>query len=247
MRPSGRMRPMVPRLAALLPSPLQICRTKVATEVLPLVPVTAVTVSGWPLWKRDAMSASARRGSDERTTVASPVSGSSTSQPARMTAAPFLDGLDDVFGAIGLGARHRREHEPRLDLAAVRRDPLDLDAARQAGRSTSRRRGVGGASWWCAAAVVGDGRVIGGARGWGKWGGVRENLSVPRAPTPSRPRRRPPSRADLGAVSRHARGVGARETLEQERHRVPEVSNRESSLACLGGRRPSHGSAVRRP
>ncbi len=38
---------MVPMLAACWPSADQIWRVKAATEVLPLVPVTATTVSGW--------------------------------------------------------------------------------------------------------------------------------------------------------------------------------------------------------
>jgi hypothetical protein len=39
--------PTVPMLAALKPSALQICRVNAATEVLPLVPVTATMVLGW--------------------------------------------------------------------------------------------------------------------------------------------------------------------------------------------------------
>ena len=38
---------MVPMLAASWPSAAQICRVKAATEVLPLVPVTAAIISGW--------------------------------------------------------------------------------------------------------------------------------------------------------------------------------------------------------
>ena len=38
---------MVPMLAAGNPSAVQICRVKAATEVLPLVPVTAAMVAGW--------------------------------------------------------------------------------------------------------------------------------------------------------------------------------------------------------
>jgi hypothetical protein len=38
--------PVVPKFAADRPIADQICRVKVATEVLPLVPVTATTVSG---------------------------------------------------------------------------------------------------------------------------------------------------------------------------------------------------------
>ena len=38
---------MVPMLAARWPSAVQICRVNAATEVLPLVPVTAAIVCGW--------------------------------------------------------------------------------------------------------------------------------------------------------------------------------------------------------
>ena len=41
-----RMRTIVPMLAASWPSAAQICRVKAATEVLPLVPVTAPTTRG---------------------------------------------------------------------------------------------------------------------------------------------------------------------------------------------------------
>ena len=39
--------PVVPILIAAWPRAAQIWRVKVATEVLPLVPVTATMVSGW--------------------------------------------------------------------------------------------------------------------------------------------------------------------------------------------------------
>ena len=42
----GDTTPMVPMLAAAWPSAAQICRVKAATEVLPLVPVTAAIVCG---------------------------------------------------------------------------------------------------------------------------------------------------------------------------------------------------------
>ena len=52
---------MVPMLAAACPSAAQICRVKAATEVLPLVPVTAAMVAGWRGKNFAAASASARR------------------------------------------------------------------------------------------------------------------------------------------------------------------------------------------
>ena len=46
-RPADEIRPSVPRLAAGCPIAAQISRAKWATEVLPLVPVTAAIVRGW--------------------------------------------------------------------------------------------------------------------------------------------------------------------------------------------------------
>ncbi len=45
--PEGVTSPIVPTLAAAWPSRVQIWRTKEATEVFPLVPVTATIVAGW--------------------------------------------------------------------------------------------------------------------------------------------------------------------------------------------------------
>ena len=42
----GDTSPMVPMLAEAWPSRCQICRVKAATDVLPLVPVTAAMVCG---------------------------------------------------------------------------------------------------------------------------------------------------------------------------------------------------------
>src|SRR5579883_1943173 len=58
----GAMMPSVPRLAAGVPVCCQIWRVKAATEVLPLVPVTAAIVAGCGAWKRAAISARRRRG-----------------------------------------------------------------------------------------------------------------------------------------------------------------------------------------
>src|SRR5271166_2409146 len=76
---------MVPSDAASRPSDCQICRTKAATEVLPLVPVTAAIVSGWRGKSRAAAWASAARASATLTKGA-PASGGSAS--ATTAAAP---------------------------------------------------------------------------------------------------------------------------------------------------------------
>ena len=68
--------PRVPSEPAASPRPLQICRVKPTTEVLPLVPVTAVMHRGWRSNRRAAMSASRRRG------LASRMSGTGSARPA---------------------------------------------------------------------------------------------------------------------------------------------------------------------
>jgi len=57
----GDTSPMVPMLAACSPSAAQIWRVKAATEVFPLVPVTAAITAGWRGENFAAASASARR------------------------------------------------------------------------------------------------------------------------------------------------------------------------------------------
>src|SRR5271166_5780392 len=77
---------MVPSEAASRPSEVQICRVKTATEVLPLVPVTATIVPGWREKRRAAARASAARASATRMKGA-PANGASRS--ATMAAAPL--------------------------------------------------------------------------------------------------------------------------------------------------------------
>ena len=85
--------PTVPKLTAVSPSASQICRVKLAQEVLPLVPVIATTTSGWVPKKRRAAVASARRGLSLRTTgTGSAPPASARARPAgsvRMATAPM--------------------------------------------------------------------------------------------------------------------------------------------------------------
>ena len=139
---------MVPMLAACKPSALQICRVKAATEVLPLVPVTAAMVPGW----RGKNFAAAKRQRAAR--VGDLHEGDVVGQPVRA-----LLGRDRhragrrrrarEMRAVGLGAGDGDEQEARLDLAAVGGNAGDLDAPRSAaskrasssGRSASLHRG----------------------------------------------------------------------------------------------------------
>src|SRR5258708_32732567 len=58
----GETSPTVPMLAAAQPSAAQIWRVKAATEVFPLVPVTAAVTCGCPAENLAAASARQRRG-----------------------------------------------------------------------------------------------------------------------------------------------------------------------------------------
>src|SRR3954449_6820209 len=77
---------MVPMLAAENPSACQIWRVKAATDVLPLVPVTAAMVLGWRGKKAAAASASARRA--VATSTAATLAGTSALPSAMTAAAP---------------------------------------------------------------------------------------------------------------------------------------------------------------
>ncbi len=122
--PVGVTTPTVPRLAAWNPCPAQSWRTKDATEVLPLVPVTATSVSGWSPKKRAAISASSRRGSVPVTTGTS-VCGSVAPSAVENGRRAALESRGDEAGAVGVHARQRGEQIARLDLPAVGREPRD--------------------------------------------------------------------------------------------------------------------------
>ena len=111
--PCGETTPMVPMLAACNPSALQICRVKAATEVLPLVPVTAAMVPGWRGKNFAAASASARRAllTGTKATVGG--------QPVRalLGGDRHRAGRRRLLGemrAVGLGAGNGEEQEARL-------------------------------------------------------------------------------------------------------------------------------------
>ncbi len=82
--PAGDTSPTVPRLAAGLPSAVQISRRKATMEDLPLVPVTAATMSGCAPKKAAAKRASPARGlaSSMKRTPSAVASGASSARPA---------------------------------------------------------------------------------------------------------------------------------------------------------------------
>src|ERR1700692_4194829 len=130
-------------LAALKPNALQICRVKAATDVLPLVPVTAAMVLGWRGKNFAAASASARRAFATRTNAAS--RGAAPAPPAvpnphdprvrrggrRLLGedrnAARRDRWRDEARAVGLVAGNGDEDLATLGGAAVRRNPADVE------------------------------------------------------------------------------------------------------------------------
>ena len=118
---------MVPMLAEAWPSRSQIWRVNAATDVLPLVPVTAAIVAGWRgkksrrrqrqraprIWRDDKGNAKARRrmitGYRNRARV---------------------DGGIDKARTIGLAAGERKEQIARLHRAAVDAKAFHFDSFR---------------------------------------------------------------------------------------------------------------------
>ncbi len=121
-------------LAACLPSAAQIWRVKAATDVLPLVPVTAAIISGWRGKNFAAASASARRALPTLMKATPSGSGIGGTRSAMIAAAPGRQRLADETQAVVLGAGDRDEQVARPDGAAV-----GADAARDRARRSAHR------------------------------------------------------------------------------------------------------------
>ena len=119
-------------LAASWPSAAQIWRVKAATEVLPLVPVTAAMVVGLArieARRRERQRAPHVGGAHEGDVVRAASSGARSAMTAT---APAASACGTKRQAVRLGARHRDEQVAGLHLAAVGRDAGDVDAPRSA-------------------------------------------------------------------------------------------------------------------
>ena len=119
----------MPSEAALRPSAAKIWRVKSATEVLPLVPVTATIVSGCAAKKRAAIRASARRGSADARTGTPLGAGDIGARLDEDRGRALGDRIGDEARAVGLGAGQRGEQPARPHLAAVGREAGDLDVS----------------------------------------------------------------------------------------------------------------------
>src|SRR5262249_33627311 len=118
---SGVTSPIVPMLAALWPSADQICRVNAATEVLPLVPVTAAIVPGWREKNLAAARPSARR--TLGTCTSATPSGTAIARSAHTAPAPAARACGERRRNEGRtvlpGARHGDEQEARFHGTAV--------------------------------------------------------------------------------------------------------------------------------
>ena len=118
--PFGPTTPTVPRLAAGLPSAVQISRRNATTEDLPLVPVTAATSSGLGGEKGGGITRQAGAGivvGDEG--HAQRLGLRRRIGMRQHGAGAALHRIGDEARAVGLAPRKRREQVTRLDLAAV--------------------------------------------------------------------------------------------------------------------------------
>ena len=114
-------------LAARCPSAVQICRVKAATEVFPLVPVTATTTRGWRGKNLAAITASARRALSTRAKAVPSASGTCGRRSATIAAAPAASAGATKVQPVRLAAGNRDEHIAAPDRAAVSRHPADVE------------------------------------------------------------------------------------------------------------------------
>src|SRR5262249_5041857 len=128
----GDTSPTVPMLAAAWPSAVQIWRVNAATDVLPLVPVTAAIICGWREKNFAAVSAKARRASATLMNATPSGSGVAGGRSAMMAAAhrggaAAGERVRDEVERLFLRPRPRHEQIARLDGAAVGVDAGEVE------------------------------------------------------------------------------------------------------------------------
>ena len=139
--------PVVPILAASRPEAAQIWRVKLATEVLPLVPVTATTVSGCAPNHSAQAWAKAALGSSTTTSAASDpasIGGDGGADAVGQDGPrPHAQRVADEFRPVHPRAGQGREERPAHDLAAVERHAGDGHIARAGAVSPRAESGFG--------------------------------------------------------------------------------------------------------
>ena len=144
--PSGLTRPMVPSDAALRPSAAKIWRVKSATEVLPLVPVTATIVSGCAREeaRRHQGQRAARLGRCQHGHA--PGAGDIGARLDQDGGSPLGDRIGHEARAVGLGSGQRREQPAGPHLAAVGREARRSRRVPTPAKPRSRDRSASGAA-----------------------------------------------------------------------------------------------------
>ena len=124
-------------LAASQPSAAQIWRVNAATEVLPLVPVTAAITGGWPGKNLAAASASARRASCTFTKAMSGGNGDDGTRSAMIADAPAASACPTKRMPSSLAPATATNKSPGLTVRLSALTPLSSSEAKRASLKAS--------------------------------------------------------------------------------------------------------------
>ncbi len=127
-------------LAAAWPSAVQIWRVNAATDVLPLVPVTAAITSGWREKNFAAASASARRASATLTKATASGSGVAGGRSAMMAAAPDASACETKLSPSSLLPATATNRSPGFTVRLSALTPVRSSAAKRASATASTLR-----------------------------------------------------------------------------------------------------------
>src|SRR6516225_1980440 len=127
-------------LAAAWPSAVQIWRVNAATDVLPLVPVTAAITSGWREKNFAAVSASARRASATLMKATASGSGVAGDRSAMMAAAPDASACETKLSPSSLLPATATNRSPRFTVRLSALTPVTSSAAKRASLTASTVR-----------------------------------------------------------------------------------------------------------
>src|ERR1700746_1137486 len=127
-------------LAAAWPSAVQIWRVNAATDVLPLVPVTAAITSGWREKNFAAVSASARRASATLTNATASGSGVAGGRSAMMAAAPDASACETKLSPSSLLPATATNRSPGFTVRLSALTPVRSSAAKRTSATASTLR-----------------------------------------------------------------------------------------------------------
>ena len=127
-------------LAAAWPSAVQIWRVNAATDVLPLVPVTAAITSGWREKNFAAVSASARRASATLTNATASGNGAAGGRSAMMATAPDASACETKLSPSSLLPATATNRSPGFTVRLSALTPVTSSAAKRASATVSALR-----------------------------------------------------------------------------------------------------------